>query len=165
MKQTKLNTENPYQDAYAWQNKIIELTRDKQIIEEEIKEAKARYESAIARGELTGKATIDGYTLKVETKTTEKRTLRMDLLRAMQPDIVLSTGKYDATLATRYLTEKQKKKLLKDADFEKGYVLGLGELDRALGGKKNSAQYVTVEITPTETKTITRLPIAPIVEV
>ena len=123
------------------------------------------YESAIARGELTGKATIDGYTLKVETKTTEKRTLRMDLLRAMQPDIVLTTGKYDATLATRYLTEKQKKKLLKDADFEEGYALGLGELDRALGGKKNSAQYVTVEITPTETKTITRMPIAPIVEV
>jgi len=165
MTQSKLNTENPYKAAWIAQSIIIDLEHEKQEIEERIKNAKEVYDLAVARGEATGKATIDGYTLKIDIKTTEKRTMRMDLLRTMQPDIILSTGKYDATLATRYLTAKQKDKLLKDADFEKGYKLGLGELDRALGGKKNSAQYVTVEITPTETKTITRLPIAPIVEV
>ena len=42
--------------------------------------------------------------------------------------------------------------LIRDPDFEKGYKLGLGELDKATGGKKNSAEYVDVEMQETTTK-------------
>jgi len=129
------------------------------------KELEADYEAAIARGEETGKATIGGYTLKVEVSTKEKRTIEMDIVKKHIPEIMFKCGKYDAPMISKYLTPIMREMLLSSGEFEDGYKLGLGELDKALGGKAQSAQYVTVEITPTETKTITRLPIAPIVEV
>jgi len=165
MTQTKLDQTNPYEKAYAWQNRIIELEQRKQKLDEEIKICKEEYSKSIARGEETGKATIVGYSLKVEVSTEEKRTIEMDLLKEHEPDLLCEHGTYSAYLATRYIAKNDIAKLINDPYFEKEYKLGLGELDKALGGKKNSAQYVTVEITPTETKTITRLPLAPIVEV
>lgn len=165
MTQSTLDMDNPYHDAWLYQIDMINCQERISKETEKLKEAQEKYAEAIARGEETGKATIGGYSLKVETTTKEKRTIEMDLIKTHCPEIITSNGTLKADFATKFIPAYMLNQMLNAHDFDKCYKLGLGELDKALGGKKNSAQYVTVEITPTETKTITRLPIAPIVEV
>ena len=156
-----MNT-NPYESAYIWQNKIIELEQRKQKLDEDIKICKEEYLKAVARGEATGKDQIDGYTCVTERKTTEKRTIKYDTLPA---EIVLNHGTLNASFVSQYIPVTYQHQMLRDTNLDTAYKLGLGELDKALGGKKNTVDYVDVEIKEDIKKRITRMAPEPIIEV
>ena len=153
---------NPYEIVYRYQNELIDLVAQKQEIEGKIKDLQNFIKQGIAEGEATGKEEIDGYTCVTERKTTEKRTLRKDLLTA---EIILNHGTFKADFAARYIPIAYRNAMIMDKDLCDGYDLKLGELDKALGGKKNSVDFVDIEIKEDVSKRITRLPQAPIIEV
>ncbi len=151
-----MTTKNPYEEAHRIQTYIAELSEQVAAINTQIAKARDHYERALAEGEASGHTKIGEFELVVKHKITERRTIRMDQILATRPEIILTAGTYTADLATKYLTPTMHRMLIRDPDFEKGYKLGLGELDKATGGKKNSAEYVDVEMQETTTKAVVR---------
>jgi len=164
MSQNVLDTKNPYESAWMYQNKMIAIDQQIGDLNVQKEELQIHYDRSIAQGENAGKTKIGEYSLIVETKTFERRILKMEAIRQLKPEILTTVGTFPAEFATKYLTEKQKLRLTSDPDFEKNYKLGLGELDRAVGGKKHAAPYVDIEISAKETKRISRIE-TPIIEV
>lgn len=164
MSQKKLDTDNPYEEAWKLQNKMIAIDQQIQDLQAQKAEIQNNYNRAIAQGENAGLSKVGEYSLIKETKTTERRSIRFEAIRQLNPEILTTVGTYPAVFAARFMTPKQKEKMTSDPEFEKNYKLGLGELDKAIGGKKNSAPYVDIEVVPTITKRISRIE-NPIIEV
>ena len=150
-----MESKNPYEVAWNIQNKLIEIDQKLKDLKVEKEHLEALYENAINAGQ--DKPTIRGYNLIVETKTTEKRTLNINALKAERPEIFFELGKYHAEFVARYIPKKSRDKMLEAPELIGLYDLKLGDLDTACGGKKNATKYCDVEIVPKVTKRISRI--------
>ena len=155
-------TDNPYEAAYELQNKLISIDQQIADLTAERNGIAAVIEREINRG--NQRPSIQGYNLIEETRTTEKRKIRLDEIRQHDPATLLCVGRFDASYVSRFISLSKDHPMLWAPDFEEHYDLKLGELDRATGGKKNSAPYVDVEIIPKTTRRISRIE-SPIIEV
>jgi len=165
MKQTTIGeATNPYERAFLIQGQIAVLGME--ISEKEGKRARLMdsLQAAIADGEKTGKAKIGTFSLIVERKTREDRTIILKEIKEKMPGIFQTHGKLPANMYTKYMTKKQLAKLIADKNYDKEYKITLGELDKATGSKENSAPFVDVTVKETVKKSISMVR-QPIIEV
>ena len=164
MKQTTFETENPYELAFLAQSEIAAINVQIQELEGKKDRLEQTCKDRIADGELTGKASLGGFSLIVERKSREGRTIVLDELRKHKPSILLNEGQLPAAVYTQFMTEKQFSKMCKSPEFEEKYKLTLSALDKACCGKKKSRPFVDITITETVKKSISMIR-APILEV
>ena len=69
-------------------------------------------------------------------------------IKAENPDILFSTGTYAMKAAEMEWTEEKRQAYLDKYDYQSNYVLMLGELDDACGGKKYN-DYTYDDVTET----------------
>ena len=154
---TTTQTKNPYQQAWDYQTELANIELVIKDLTAEKARIEALYEKALIEGEATGRDNIDGYHLVTETRVSEKRTVRLDDIKHINPDILLTAGTFDAGYICQYLEPEQAARMLADAEFDQHYKLGLGELERAVGGKKQMSPYIDTELTPKITKRVARI--------
>jgi len=164
MKQTILETNNPYERAFHAQSEIAVINREIKELNGKKNRLEETYKDAIAQGELTGKAKIGGFSLIIERKTTENRHIILSEIKEHMPDLLRMEGKLPAALYTKYMSKKQFEKLINDKNFDNEYALTLGALDKATGSIKKSKPFVDIEITERLEKSISVIR-QPIIEV
>jgi len=154
---TTTQTKNPYQQAWDYQTELANIELVIKDLTAEKAHLEALYEKALIEGEATGRDNIDGYHLVTETRVSEKRTIDIDAIKHINPDILLTAGTFDAGYVSQYISAAQTEELINDPGFDVHYKLGLGELERAVGGKKQMSPYIDTELTPKITKRVARI--------
>ena len=81
----------------------------------------------------------------------------IDKIKTLSPEILFKSGKYVMPAVDIEWTEEQREKYLQNYDYNKHYQIGLTELDTAVGGKKNSAPYVDIDIKETILNTVEKI--------
>jgi len=146
---------NPYQEAYELIAEQTEVSAKLNILTARNNELTAKIESLIASAQ--GEKIIDGYRLVSQRKTRETRTVIIDKIKTLSPEILFKSGKYVMPAVDIEWTEEQREKYLQNYDYDKHYQIGLTELDTVVGGKKNSAPYVDIDIKETILNTVEKI--------
>ena len=150
-------TDTKHAEAYNLQCSLARIDEQMKELKKAQKTMQDAYDQAINEIKASGQTSAGGYRLKETIKRKTNRMIMLDKIKAENPDILFSTGTYAMKAAEMEWTDEKKQAYLENYNYNSNYVLMLGELDEACGGKKyNDYTYddvtesVVYEIEPEE---------------
>lgn len=129
-------TDTPHQRAFEIQGTLKQIESQINELKKHQKILKERYDQAINEIKASGQTSVGGYRLKETIKRKTNRVIMIDKIKAENPDILFSAGTYAMKAAEMEWTEEKRQAYIDKYDYQSNYVLMLGELDEACGGKK-----------------------------
>ena len=135
-------------EAYNLQCNLARIDEQMKELKKAQKTMQAAYDQAINEIKASGQKSAGGYRLKETIKRKTARVIMLDKIKAENPDILFSTGTYAMKAAEMEWTEEKRQAYLDKYDYQSNYVLMLGELDDACGGKKYN-DYTYDDVTET----------------
>ena len=129
-------TDTKHAEAYNLQCNLARIDEQMKELKKAQKTMQAAYDQAINEIRASGQTSAGGYRLKESIKRKTNRVIMLDKIKAENPDILFSTGTYAMKAAEMEWTEEKRQAYLDKYDYQSNYVLMLGELDEACGGKK-----------------------------
>ena len=129
-------TNTKHTEAYNLQCSLARIDEQMKELKKAQKSMQAAYEQAINEIKASGQTSAGGFRLKETIKRKTSRVIMLDKIKAENPDILFSTGTYAMKAAEMEWTEEKKQAYLENYNYNSNYVLMLGELDEACGGKK-----------------------------
>ena len=150
-------TDTKHAEAYNLQCSLARIDEQMKELKKAQKTMQDAYDQAINEIKASGQTSAGGYRLKETIKRKTNRMIMLDKIKAENPDILFNAGTYAMKAAEMEWTEEKKQAYLENYNYNSNYVLMLGELDEACGGKKyNDYTYddvtesVVYEIEPEE---------------
>jgi len=129
-------TNTKHADAYNLQCSLARIDEQMKELKKAQKPMQDAYDRVINEIRVSGQTSAGGYRLKESIKRKTNRVIMLDKIKAENPDILFSTGTYAMKAAEMEWTEEKKQAYLENYNYNSNYVLMLGELDEACGGKK-----------------------------
>lgn len=145
-------SKNPYEEAHGLLREQSEIVEKINALTARNVELTAKIESLIASAQ--GAQSIGKYRLITQRKTRETRTVIIDKIKEYSPELLFKAGKYTIPAVDVEWTDEKKRAYLESYNYGRHYQIGLSELDVAVGGKKNSAPYVDIDIKETLTYSV-----------
>jgi len=150
-------TDTKHAEAYKLQIDLKQIEEQLKGLKFAQKLAQEAYDQAINEIKASGQTSAGGYRLKESIKRKTNRVIMLDKIKAENPDILFGAGTYAMKAAEMEWTEEKKQAYLENYNYNSNYVLMLGELDEACGGKKYNdftfddvTESVVYEIEPEE---------------
>ena len=129
-------TDTKHAEAYNLQCSLARIDEQMKELKKAQKTMQDAYDQAINEIKASGQTSAGGYRLKETIKRKTNRMIMLDKIKAENPDILFSTGTYAMKAAEMEWTDEKKQAYLENYNYNSNYVLMLGELDEACGGKK-----------------------------
>lgn len=129
-------TDTKHAEAYNLQCNLARIDEQMKELKKAQKTMQAAYDQAINEIKASGQTSAGGYRLKETIKRKTSRVIMLDKIKAENPKILFETGTYAMKAAEMEWTEEKMQAYLENYNYQSNYVLMLGELDEACGGKK-----------------------------
>jgi hypothetical protein len=150
-------TDTKHAEAYEMQCSLARIDEQMKELKKAQKSMQDAYDRTINEIKASGQTSAGGFRLKETIKRKTNRVIMLDKIKAENPGILFSTGTYAMKAAEMEWTEEKRQAYIDKYDYKSNYVLMLGELDDACGGKKYNdftvdevAESVTYAIEPEE---------------
>ena len=125
-----------YADAYEMQLEIAHIEKQLKELNAQKKHVQNAYTETLEKIKASGITSANGLRLVDKVKRSTSRMIMIDKIKAENPEILFSTGTYAIRAEDIEWGPVKKQAYLDHYDYEKNYVILLGELDAACGGKK-----------------------------
>ena len=141
-------TDTKHAEAYEMQCSLARIDEQMKELKKAQKTMQDAYDRTINEIKASGQTSAGGFRLKETIKRKTNRVIMLDKIKAENPGILFSTGTYAMKAAEMEWTEEKRQAYIDKYDYKSNYVLMLGELDDACGGRRYN-DYTYDDVTET----------------